>query len=338
MIEPVLEPEPNTYVFALQPRFPELHAQFEAARAVDWKPHDVKFAQDLVSFRAMPPATQRMIKRVMALFGIADGLIQAGLLNHFLVHVKCQAAQSFYVMQASIELTHAEVYARMLQAYIEDAAEREELLHAVAHYPVIAEKQAWILKWCQPGAVPFNELVVAFAAVECVFFSPSFAAFGFFKAQGTLPGLCFANTYIARDEGMHVRFACTLHGLLNDKVPAERIRDIVLEAADIELRFADFLLRGDGWFAQHNQRGLTRSVRRRDHCPAAPRRGHARVRQGLRQHPVRHARRAAAVPGGRQPAGVHGRAQRPGKGQLLRKGQRRLRDQQAPRRRRRRGH
>ncbi len=244
-MEPICEPEPNTYVFSLRPRFPHLNEQFVAARAVDWKPHDVKFNQDLAQFRALPPATQRMIKRVMALFAQADSLIASNLNANFLQEVRCQAAQSFFIFQAAIEAVHAEVYAMMLEVYIADEAERDELLHAVAHYPVIADKQAWVLRWCDASAASLAERLVAFAAVECIFFSPSFACFSFFKSLGILPGLCFANSYIARDEGMHVRFACSLYGELRTKLPEERVHAIVSEAVEIELRFADFLLLGD---------------------------------------------------------------------------------------------
>lgn len=212
---------------------------------------------DLDTFRKLAPDMQQLFKYVMALFGIADGLINANLSDNFIKEVKCQAAQLFYRFQGMIEDVHAETYSLMLHVYIDDEVERRKLLHAVEHFPVIKEKQDWVVKWFDASQHSFAERIVAFAAVECVFFSPSFAIFYYAKWLKILPGLAEANDYIARDEGelrsargltqsgTHVQFACSVYKELKyTKLPPARVQEIVREACEIEQRFADFLLMG----------------------------------------------------------------------------------------------
>ncbi len=79
-------------------------------------------------------------------------------------------------------------------------AEKQHLLSAIDTIPCIKQKAAWALKWIK-NTDSFAERLVAFAAVEGIFFSGSFCAIYWLKKRGLMPGLTFSNELISRDEG-----------------------------------------------------------------------------------------------------------------------------------------
>ena len=158
--------------------------------------------------------------RVLAFFAASDGIVNENLALNFSNEVQVAEARCFYGFQIAIENIHAEVYSLLIDTYIKDAAEKAEALDAISTIDCVKRKAGWALKWCDAERAAFAERIVAFAAVEGIFFSGSFCAVFWLKKRGLMPGLCFSNELISRDEGMHCDFACLLYGKLVNQVRA----------------------------------------------------------------------------------------------------------------------
>ena len=152
-------------------------------------------------------------------------------------------ARCFYGFQIAIENIHSETYSLLIDTYIKDVMEKNRLLNAVETITCIQRKANWALQWCDSNRASFAERMIAFAAVEGIFFSGSFCAIFWLKKRGLMPGLCFSNELISRDEGMHCDFACLLYSKMVNKLPESRIVEIITNAVDIEKEFVGMLFR-----------------------------------------------------------------------------------------------
>ena len=177
---------------------------------------------------------------MLAFFAASDGLVNANLMERFLHEITAPEASSFYGFQIAMESIHGEVYSRLIEALCPD--EQDRLLKAVETFPAIKEKAAWVEKWTL-GGQSLSHRLVAFACVEGIFFSGSFAAIFWLKSRGyQLPGLYLSNQFISRDEGLHTDFACMLvkkirTGAEDQNVTDEEIAAIVQEAVALETKF-----------------------------------------------------------------------------------------------------
>lgn len=145
-------------------------------------------------------------------------------------------ARAFYSFQSAIETVHNEMYGRLIETFITDSQERSKLFHATQNFPIISEKSQWAMKWIKSDAC-FAQRLVAFACVEGIFFSGSFCAVFWLRTRGVMPGLCFSNELISRDEGLHTDFACFLYRKLECKLSEHSIHGIVSSAVDLECKF-----------------------------------------------------------------------------------------------------
>jgi ribonucleoside-diphosphate reductase subunit M2 len=93
------------------------------------------------------------------------------------------------------------------------------------------------MRWISCDDSTFGERLVAFAAVEGIFFSGAFASIFWLKKRSKMPGLTFSNELISRDEGLHTDFACLLFSLLKNRPSAETVKKIITEAVAIEQEF-----------------------------------------------------------------------------------------------------
>jgi len=124
----------------------------------------------------------------------------------------------------------------LIDTYIKDPSEKDRLFHAVDHVPAVKRKADWAMRWIQNGS--FAEQLIAFAAVEGIFFSGSFCSIFWLKKRGLMPGLSFSNELISRDEGLHCDFACLLYTHhLNNKLSPEVVTGIITDAVAIEKEF-----------------------------------------------------------------------------------------------------
>jgi ribonucleoside-diphosphate reductase beta chain len=202
-----------------------------------WTAEEIDLAQDLTDWNEkLNDNEKHFIKMILAFFAASDGIVNENLAENFLKEVQYPEAKSFYGFQIMMENIHSETYSLLIDTYIKDSDEKDRLFHAIDNYESIKKKADWALKWINSDS--FAERLIAFAAVEGIFFSGSFCSIFWLKKRGLMPGLAFSNELISRDEGLHCQFACLLHNKhIQNKVTPERIKEIICSAVDIERTF-----------------------------------------------------------------------------------------------------
>jgi ribonucleoside-diphosphate reductase beta chain len=176
------------------------------------------------------------IKHILAFFAASDGIVNENLAENFVSEVQYTEAKFFYGFQIMMENIHSETSSLLIDTYVKDEKEKGILFKAIENFPAIREKADWALKWIDSPS--FAERLIAFAAVEGIFFSGAFCSIFWLKKRGLMPGLTFSNELISRDEGMHCDYAVHLHNShLVNKVPKERITEILTNALNIEREF-----------------------------------------------------------------------------------------------------
>lgn len=194
-------------------------------------------SQDHWDWVRLTPGERHFISHVLAFFAASDGIVNENLIERFSNDVQVAEARCFYGFQIMIENVHSETYSLLIDAYIRDPSERNHLFDAIETIPCIKRKAEWALRWVSDTRSTFAERLVAFAAVEGIFFSGSFAAIFWIKKRGLMPGLTFSNELISRDEGMHTDFACLLFSHLRRRPHPQTILRIISEAVEIEKEF-----------------------------------------------------------------------------------------------------
>jgi ribonucleoside-diphosphate reductase beta chain len=179
---------------------------------------------------------QHFIKYVLAFFAASDGIVNENLVLNFMREVTIPEARCFYGFQIAIENIHAETYSLLIDTYIEDGKEKDFLFNAIENLDCVKKKADWALRWIDE-APTFAHRLIAFAAVEGIFFSGSFCSIFWLKKRGLMPGLSFSNELISRDEGLHCDFACLLYSMLQNKLPKQEVTDIITEAVTFEKEF-----------------------------------------------------------------------------------------------------
>jgi ribonucleoside-diphosphate reductase beta chain len=235
-VEPILEKNENRFVI-----FPIEHHDiwewYKKSEASFWTAEEIDLHQDLSDWATKLNADERyFIKHILAFFAASDGIVNENLAENFVNEVQYSEAKFFYGFQIMMENIHSETYSLLIDTYVKDEKEKDLLFHALDNFPAIKKKADWALKWIESPS--FAERLIAFAAVEGIFFSGAFCSIFWLKKRGLMPGLTFSNELISRDEGVHCDFAVHLHNhhLIN-KVPKERIKEIIVDALDIEREF-----------------------------------------------------------------------------------------------------
>lgn len=235
-VEPILRPTLRRFVlFPL--RYRAVWDMYKKAESAHWTVQEVDLVHDLMDWKAMKDEEQAFVKNVLAFFAASDGIVNENLAQNFCSEVQVAEARFFYGFQIAIENVHSEMYSLLIDTYVTDAVERARLLNGIEELPCVARKAEWALRWTCQDHASFGERVVAFAAVEGIFFSSSFCAIYWLKKRGLMPGLCFSNELISRDEGMHCEFACLLFSMLERPPSRERVEEIVRDAVACEQEF-----------------------------------------------------------------------------------------------------
>ena len=236
-LEPILTPSRDRFVlFPIQ--YDEIWEFYKTHEAAFWVTEELDFAADMKHWREVLNDDERMfIKHVLAFFAASDGIVNENLVVNFMQEVQIPEARSFYGMQIAIENIHAETYSLLIDTYVEDSKEKDFLFNAIDTIPAVGKKADWALRWLSRKKANFAERLIAFAAVEGIFFSGSFCAIFWLKKRNLMPGLTHSNELISRDEGLHCDFACHLHGLLNYPTETSSIQRIISEAVAIEKEF-----------------------------------------------------------------------------------------------------
>jgi ribonucleotide reductase beta subunit family protein with ferritin-like domain len=234
--EPILRDSPGRYtLFPIQ--YDDIYQMYK--RQVDsfWRPEEVDLSRDLNDWANLSDDERHFISMTLAFFAGSDGLVMENISLRFLNDVKVAEARSFYAFQSAMESIHSEMYSILIDTYIKDTEEKDKLFKAIDNFPCISTKAKWAEKWIGDDSASFASRLVAFACVEGIFFSSSFASIYWIKKRGLMPGLTLSNEFISRDEALHTEFAILLYGKLNKRVPKERVIEIIRDATEIEKSF-----------------------------------------------------------------------------------------------------
>ena len=203
-----------------------------------WRAEEIDFSNDLVDWNQKLNNDERFfISMILAFFAASDGIVTENLAIRFMGDIQLAEARAFYGFQIAMENIHSETYSLMIDTYIKDSEQQERLFNALDNFPCIAKKAAWAKKWIADNRSSFAARLIAFAVVEGIFFSSSFASIYWIKKRGLLPGLTFSNQLISRDEAMHCEFAVLLYSKLQKKLQKKRVYEIIQEAVEIEKEF-----------------------------------------------------------------------------------------------------
>ncbi len=235
VVEPILKENPNRFVlFPIQHN--DIWAWYKKSEASFWTAEEIDLSQDLNDWEKLNDDERHFIKHVLAFFAASDGIVNENLAENFVSEVQYTEAKFFYGFQIMMENIHSETYSLLIDTYIKDPEEKNYLFNAIENLECVQKKANWALRWIENGS--FAERLIAFAAVEGIFFSGSFCSIFWLKKRGLMPGLSFSNELISRDEGMHCDFACLLYNdHVVNKLSKETIHDVIIDAVNIEKEF-----------------------------------------------------------------------------------------------------
>ncbi|AFD05853.1 ribonucleoside-diphosphate reductase small subunit [Solitalea canadensis] len=232
--EPLLQENKERFVL-LPIKYPEIWEMYKKAEASFWTAEEIDLSLDLKDWENFNDGERHFISHVLAFFAASDGIVNENLAVNFMSEVQIPEARCYYGFQIMMENIHSETYALLIDTYVKDTAEKNRLFNAIETVPCVKQKAEWALRWIENGT--FAERLVAFAAVEGIFFSGSFCSIFWLKKRGLMPGLTFSNELISRDEGSHCEFACLLYSMLINKLSEERVHQIITDAVEIEKQF-----------------------------------------------------------------------------------------------------
>lgn len=234
--EKILQENKDRFVlFPIQ--YHDIWEMYKKAESSFWTAEEIDLMQDLQDWNnKLNEDEKHFIKHVLAFFAASDGIVNENLAVNFLREVQFPEARCFYGFQVMIENIHSETYSLLIDTYIKDSDEKNKLFHAIDTVPCVGKKAEWALRWINNGS--FVERLIAFAAVEGIFFSGSFCSIFWLKKRGLMPGLSFSNELISRDEGLHCDFACLLYTkYIQNKLSESTVQQIIKEAVSIEHEF-----------------------------------------------------------------------------------------------------
>jgi ribonucleotide reductase beta subunit family protein with ferritin-like domain len=202
-----------------------------------WRAEEVDLSKDLIDWEKLTPEEKHFISMILAFFAASDGIVLENLAMRFMSEVQLSEARAFYGFQIAMENIHSEMYSVLIDTYIQDSREKTRLFHAFEDFSCIRKKADWTIKWINDKRSSFATRLVAFACVEGIFFSGAFCSIYWLKKRGLMPGLCFSNELISRDEALHTEFAVLLYNKMQRKMNKARIYEIIKDAVAIEKEF-----------------------------------------------------------------------------------------------------
>ena len=234
-MEKILTENPGRFVI-----FPIEHNDiwefYKQHQAAFWTAEEVDLTNDIRDWENLTDNEKYFIKNVLSFFAASDGIVNENLAENFYREVQYPEAKFFYGIQLAMENIHSLMYSLLIDTYISNAKEKDECFNAIDRLPAVQKKAKWALEWIENAS--FAERLVAFAAVEGIFFSGSFCSIFWMKSRGIMQGLCNANSLIFKDENLHCDFAIhLLNHHLEEKPSEKRIKEILLSALEIEKEF-----------------------------------------------------------------------------------------------------
>ena len=239
IIEPLLDPS-NDRLILFPIRYEEIWNMYKKAVASFWTVEEVDLTQDIKQWTtSLDDGEKHFLKQVLAFFASSDSIVNENLASRFFNEVQVPEVRCFYGFQIAIENIHSEMYSLLIDSYVRDSIEKNRLFNAIDQVPAVKLKAQWAMRWIESEEASFSERLVAFAAVEGIFFSASFCAIFWYKKRGKMPGLCTSNEFISRDEGLHTDFACLLFNMLRNKKDDTVYKMIIKQAVDTERVFVN---------------------------------------------------------------------------------------------------
>lgn len=237
LFEPILDDKTSDRFVLFPIQHNDIWAMYKDQQASIWTAEEIDLSSDITDWENKLNDNERyFIKHILAFFAASDGIVNENLAENFLSEVQYTEAKFFYGFQVMMENVHSETYSLLIDTLIKDKSEKDYLFKALETIPCVNKKADWALRWIDNGS--YAERLIAFAAVEGIFFSGSFCSIFWLKKRGLMPGLTFSNELISRDEGMHCDFACLLYDKhLVNKLDPQVVRDIIKDAVEIEKEF-----------------------------------------------------------------------------------------------------
>ncbi len=236
MPEPLLDPSEDRFVI-FPIRHPDVWEMYKKHMAVIWTAEEVDLSKDMKDWEKLSDGERYFVKNILGFFAGSDGIVMENLATRFMREVQWPEAKFFYSCQNLMEAVHSETYSLLIDTYITNGEEKDTLLRATKTIPCVQKKADWALTWIDSKDANFATRLLAFAAVEGIFFSGAFCAIFWLKQRGLMPGLTVSNEFIARDEGLHTDFACLLYSKLINKLSKKEAHKIIREAVKIEKQF-----------------------------------------------------------------------------------------------------
>jgi ribonucleotide reductase beta subunit family protein with ferritin-like domain len=234
-MEEILRENPNRYV-VFPVKYPEVWRHYKRAVSCFWTPEEIDFSKDRTDWDKLNNNEKYFIENILAFFAGSDGIVIENLAERFLTEIQIPEARQFYSYQMFIEAVHSETYSLLIDTYVKDEKKKNKLFNAIQEIPCIKKKADWAIRWISDKE-SFGTRLIAFAIIECIFFSASFCSIYWIKQRGLMPGLTFSNELISRDEGQHTDFAVLLHSMLKDKPSQKKVHKIMKDAVAIEKEF-----------------------------------------------------------------------------------------------------
>jgi ribonucleoside-diphosphate reductase beta chain len=240
--EPPKLPEPllteNDERFVIFPiRHPDIWEKYKQHMSVFWTPEEIDLSKDMKDWEKLSDGERHFIKHILGFFAGSDGIVMENLATRFTRDVQWPEAKFFYSCQNLLEAVHSETYSLLIDTYITDKKEKNDLLKAISTIPCVKKKAEWALAWIDNAEADFATRLIGFAAVEGIFFSGAFCAIFWLKQRGVMPGLTLSNEFIARDEGLHTDFACLLYSKIVNRLDKKKAQKIIRDAVKIEKHF-----------------------------------------------------------------------------------------------------
>ena len=233
--EPLLTSNDRLTIFPIQHY--DIWDMYKQSLSCFWTAEELDLTKDIDDFNKLNDNEKKFIKHILAFFSSSDTIVNINLGERFLTEVQVLEAKFFYSFQMSIENIHSETYSLLIDTYFKDSVEKHETLNAIQYIPCIKKKADWCFKWINDQESSFAQRLIAFAIVEGIFFSGAFCSIFWLKERGLMPGLCFSNELISRDEGMHVEFAVLLYSKIQNRLHQDVVHQIVKEAVEVEKHF-----------------------------------------------------------------------------------------------------
>ena len=234
--EPLLDANDERFVI-FPIRHHDIWAKYKQHMAVFWTPEEIDLSKDMAHWEKLNDGERHFIKHILGFFAGSDGIVMENLASRFTREVQWPEAKFFYGCQNLMEAVHSETYSLLIDTYITDPQEKSDILRAISTIPCVEKKAKWALEWIDNKEADFATRLVAFAAVEGIFFSGAFCAIFWLKQRGVMPGLTLSNEFIARDEGIHTDFACLLYSKIVGRLTKQKVQKIIREAVKIEKQF-----------------------------------------------------------------------------------------------------